>query len=663
MERIKGANHNESPNEQYDETASILDPNEIKFAGDVKEKIKFPNIKVDWDDESDFWDKRGIVLKWLAGVVNKDGSWKYNVSIPEEWQEQVNKQLEARKRNYENKKEERRKTIEWIKTSKNIDINLDDEYGIGRDFSELPEDQKNPIRQDKEMIVESLNPYIEKTNSMRRIEGLSSLAEETFRTFMFNYGNVITDSTVGIINKRMQTIVNAAYNNYPDDGEIRAVNDEYTKDDDRFFWEIYDKKPVLSTAIEVANFSGDDRIIDTYMDTIVKHPLLSMYAKIHPIDNRRVEAYIKNVVPLINKKDTEVQRLWDDHGRMLGFASVFFKGDRFRASDFCIHALTSEVNPTNIQELLLARRDVSADNYATYEQNREDAYELEGILISYRGFIHREAPGEHEILSRMLKFYDTRNNPEEHTKAEAKLREIYKIYGPESRDNYSLGDYMFNLDNYEREEEQRKGNGFGTGRKEMVVDALRRLVKNTEPKLLEKPEVEDEYLNDLIQNMYLNINKQTGEAYVDFKEVGKIVERMNEILKEHQGETGIKPSEVKTLAFVERIATFAMRGISEKDRQELPFDPDFKEICRFAELTSQSGEYNESNFESFWNIFRRIRDFGNKDELTEHFQMLSSRRLSQLRGLPEKTPFLKQKAAALWSGNLNNELLGLVDKK
>ena len=43
--------------------------------------------------------------------------------------------------------------------------------------------------------------------------------------------------------------------------------------------------------------------------------------------------------------------------------------------------------------------------------------------------------------------------------------------------------------------------------------------------------------------------------------------------------------------------------------------------------------------------------------------MLSSRRLSQLRGLPEKTPFLKQKAAALWSGNLNNELLGLVDKK
>lgn len=142
MERIKVANHSKSPNEQYDEAASVLNPSNIKFAGDVKEDIKFPDIKVDWNDESDFWDKRGIVLKWLASVVNKDGSWKYNVSIPEEWQEQVNKQLEARKRNYENKKEERRKTIEWIKTSKNIDINLDHEYGTGQYFSELPEEQK-----------------------------------------------------------------------------------------------------------------------------------------------------------------------------------------------------------------------------------------------------------------------------------------------------------------------------------------------------------------------------------------------------------------------------------------------------------------------------------------------------------------------------------------
>lgn len=118
MERIKVANHSESPNEQYDETASVLNPNNIKFAGDVKENIKFPDIKVDWNDESDFWDKRGIVLKWLAGVVNKDGSWKYNVSIPEEWQEQVNKQLEARKRNYENKKKKEEKLLNGLKHQK-----------------------------------------------------------------------------------------------------------------------------------------------------------------------------------------------------------------------------------------------------------------------------------------------------------------------------------------------------------------------------------------------------------------------------------------------------------------------------------------------------------------------------------------------------------------
>ena len=364
----------------------------------------------------------------------------------------------------------------------------------------------------------------------------------------------------------------------------------------------------------------------------------------------------------MTKKDPEAKRLWDNPLGVGGFASVFYKGDRFGASDFCIHALTSEIDPTNIQELLLAQRDVSSDNYATYEQNRNDAYELEGILIDYRGFIHREAPGEHEILAAMLKFYDTKDNSEKHAKAETELRAIHDKYGPNGY-NYLLGDGMFNLDNYEQEEEQRKINGSLTGRKEKVVDALRRLVKNTDPKLLEKPNVEDEQLNSLIQNTYLGIDKQSGKTYVEFKEVGKIVRRMNELLKERQGKTGIKPSEVKNIAFVERIATLAMRGINEKDRQELPFNPDFKEICRFAELTSQSSKYNEADFESFWNRFRWIKDFDDKDELTEHFQMLSGRRLSQLRGLPEKTPFLKREAEALWSGNLNNELLGLIDKR
>ena len=646
-------NEHETSSETTEEDSTIV----AEKTGD--KDIKFPDIEVDWNDRSDFWNKHDIMLEWLADVVNEDGSWKYdNVTIPKEWQKYVNQQLEARKRMYEECKEERNKTIEWIKTSKNIDINLEDEYGIGRYFSELPEEQKNPIRHDKDIIVESLSPSIEKTNSMERIESLSGLAKETFETFMLNYGNTITDSTVEIITKHMQIIANVAYDDYPDDGEIRADHDEYTENDKGFSGEIRKRKSDLSTAIEVANFSGDDRIIDTYMDTITKHPLLGRYAEVHPIDNRRVEAYIENVVPLIDKKDVEVQQLWDNPTMIGGFASVFLKGDRFGASDFCIHALTSEINPTTIQELLLARRDVSADDYTTYEQNRNDAYELQGTIISYRGFIHREAPGEHEILASMLKFYETKDNPEEHAKAEAELHAIHEKYS-----DYTLGDEMFDLKNYEKEEEQRKINGFPTGKKEKVVDALRRLVENTDPKILEKPKVEDAQLNDLIQNMHLDINKQSGKVYVDFKEVGKVVKRMNELLKEHQGKTGIKPSEIKVIAFIERVSTFAMRGISKKDRSELPFDSDFKEMCRFAELTSQSNKYDEVDFENFWNRFSRIKDFEDEAELMSHYQMLSSRRLAQLRNLPEKTPFLKKNADALWSGNLNDELLRLVDKR
>lgn len=656
MEEIKETNHDESPNQQYDEVASVLNPNDIKFAGDINDDIRFPDIEYNPDDE-EFYDKYQIVLEWLANNTNEDGSWKYGgIAIPKEWQEDISQQLEAKKDIYEERVERRNKTIEWMKYQKNVDFSLEDGWEIEKFYSKLSDEDKESIRGDKDRIVSSLDPFVEKTNSKKRIDSLHCLARGPFRVFISKYGDgIISDLTADIITKRIRIIASEASSRYLDDGEMRVDYDEYTEDDHEFSKVIDEGTEELSTAIEVADFSKDDQIINTYMDTVVKYPMLKKYARVHPIDSRRVKAYIENVAPMVDKKDPEVQRLWDNPG--WGFATVFYEGDRFGASDFCIHALTSKINPTNIQELLLARRDVSSESDAAYEQNRNDAYELEGTIIDYRGFIHREAPGEHEILSAMLKFYDTKDDPEEHTKAEVKLHEIYKIYGPGGH-NYALSDRMFDLSNYELDEQQRR-----TGRKEKVVDALRRLVENTDPKLLEKPAVKDEQLNDLIQNMYLGINKQSGEAYVDFKEVGKVVRRMNELLKECQGKTGIKPSEVKTIAFMERIATFAMRGISEKNRQELPFDPDFKEICRFAELTSQSDKYDEPDFENFWKKFSWIRDFDNKDEITEHFQMLSSRRLAQLRGLPEKTPFLKQRAEALWSGNLNNELLGLVDKR
>lgn len=664
MENLKGENHDDSSNQHYNEVANILNPNDIKFAGDTKEIVKFPDIEVDWNDKYDYFDKRDIVLEWLHNVVNEDGSWKYDgIIIPEEWQKDINEQLEARKRIFEEHEEQKNKTIDWIKNQKNIDFSIEDDWRMEEKYSRLSDEDKKKICSDKNEAIKTLDPFVEKTNSKERIDSLLALVKHSFETFISKYGDgIITDATTDIIIKHIQKIAREASVKYYDNGEIRADYDEYTEDDEEFSRVIEDGTKKLSTAIEVADFSKNDRIIDTYMDTVVNYPLLSRYAEVHPINNERVEAYIENVTPMVDKKDPEVQRLWDNQNKISGFASIPYKGDRFGASDFCIHALTSEINPTNVQELLLAHRDVFADNYATYEQNRNDAYELEGILIDYRGFIHREAPGEHEILSAMLKFYDTRNNPEEHEKAEVELRKIYEKYGPNGY-NYYLGDHMFDLDNYEQEEQQREGNGFRTGRKEKVVDALRRLVENTDPKILEKPKVEDVQLNGLIQNMHLDINKQSGEAYVDFKEVGKVVRRMNELLRERQGKTGIKPSEVKTVAFVERIATFAMRGISEKDRQELPFDPDFKEICRFAELTSQSDNYDESDFEDFWKKFSWIRDFDDKDEIAEHFKVLPGRRLAQLRGLPEKTPFLKRKAEALWSGNLNNELLGLVDRR
>lgn len=648
--------------DQHDDSISSEWQKMAKEAKNEKNN-KFPDVKV---NDGDIWrafDEQQIVLKWLADNTNEDGSWKIDdITIPEEWEEFIERQLEAKKEIFEESQKQRNETIEWIKTSKNIDVSLEDinDFDTKEKYSELSDEQKESVQRDKDKIVEAINPFLEGTNSASRIGSLISLVRTPLISFVSKYGDgIIADSTADIIAKQSYRIASDASETFPDDGELRVGSDEYTEDDDGFSKKVERGAKDLSDAIKVADLSKNDQAIDVYMDVVIKNDLLKQYAILHGIDDKRADAFFENVVPLIDKKDLEVSRLWSNPEYIqFSFANPFSNGTEFRAGDFCIHALTSEINPTNTQELLLALRDVSADTFAAYEQNRSDAFEIEGVLLQSRSFIHRESPGEHEILSSMLKFYNTKGNPEEHAIAKDKLRDVLDKYGLGCH-SYASGDYMFDLDNYEKVVGQRGSGGQLHNTKEKAVDALRRLVENTDPKILDKPKVSDTQLNDLIQNMYLSVNKQSGEAYVDFKEVGKIVRRMNELLKDRQGTTGIKPSEVKTLAFVERVATFAVRNINEKEKRELPFDSDFKEMCRFAELTSQNGEYDESDFESFWKKFEKINDFDDKNELAEHFKMLSQRRLSQLNGLTEKTPFLKRKADALWSGNLNDELLRL----
>ena len=246
------------------------------------------------------------MLKWLNDNTNEDGSWRYeNIDIPKPWQVYVDSELEYMRRFYEESKEIRKQTIEWIKTSKNIDISLEkeywsyshdgDDYDAKERYLELSDKYKEAIRQDKDKIVETINPFLKKTNSIKRISGLKSLAGKPLMAFISRYEKgTITDSTTDIVMKHVSEIANNAGSDYPDDGMIRVDDNEFTEGDMEFSKAVEQREAKnLSNAIKVADFSKDDRIIDVYMDTISKYPLLCIYANVHPIDNKRVEAFIK----------------------------------------------------------------------------------------------------------------------------------------------------------------------------------------------------------------------------------------------------------------------------------------------------------------------------------------------------------------------------------
>ena len=187
---------------------------------------------------------------------------------------------------------------------------------------------------------------------------------------------------------------------------------------------------------------------------------------------------------------------------------------------------------------------------------------------------------------------------------------------------------------------------------------------------MEAPKTKNEELNGLMGSISPTMNERTGEVLVDFDKVGTAVTKMNEILLQNKGKQGIYPSTVSAIAFLDKMSAHALRNASRKDLLELPFDPKFKEMVRFSQLTS-SMEYNENDFE---NKYRQIVDktseaYSNDDvdslKIVEGYQVLSQQILKNVQGLSKNYASKSVTArfsGAVWSGNLSDELIGLFDK-
>ena len=122
---------------------------------------------------------------------------------------------------------------------------------------------------------------------------------------------------------------------------------------------------------------------------------------------------------------------------------------------------------------------------------------------------------------------------------------------------------------------------------------------------------------------------------------------------------------ISAISYTEKMATHAMKHISDKDWHELPFDSHFKEFVRLQELIGSNDSYDERRFDGFYDglIREMSKDFESDDVARDTYGKLQQHILQNLRGLAAKynsNPNTAHRAGALWSGNLAHELIGLA---
>ncbi len=448
----------------------------------------------------------------------------------------------------------------------------------------------------------------------------------------------------------------------------------------------YNEMREVADSIEIAKQSGSDKYFaefyDYYMelknsdtDTLDNpkggnaHEKRSMifrsYCRNHGLNDETVDGFRESLFPAIDAGDPEMEPLLipsNSWGTSIG---------EYGIADFIVAAKVSRVTPRNTRDIMQINRLIPTGDYTKYEQNRRDAIALVGTFWTDRSFIHDERPGLNKLYTAMTDMYDAyKSNDGTYEEKRKKLQNyINEVNEHESFYQWAgfKGDLVLDIDNYDKKISRTVNDSMASEDYDMkAIDIIRRLRNNSEVSLLERPVTGNDELDKILSDIYIHPNKADGTVNVDFKETCQLVAKMNQILKDSQGKIGMQPSMVHALSFTEKVTTFAMRNLSKNDYKELPFDPGFKEIVRFLELTSSPSVYSESGFERFYQGF--INDCSkswNMDEEPDYSKTVMHE-MSNVANLAKqyrdegKSSYMID---SLWSGNLVHELIGLSDSK
>lgn len=409
--------------------------------------------------------------------------------------------------------------------------------------------------------------------------------------------------------------------------------------------------------MDYANELLSDKEKITKYDT--KFDVINTYVRNHGVDEKTINGFRDVIFPLLAQKDSEVSAI------LYGSNAYGVVEGQYGIADYTEECLLSTYDPGDIDKLIRIYHEIPTSDYKKFEQNRKDALRLQDTIIGGRDFIHDECVGVNEVLSAIKDYYDNRNS-EDSEKYKQKLEELEKKY------HFGVLPYALNFEKYEQPiEYMAEGSVADAGSPdERAIDILNRLVENTRPNLIQAPVTKYPELNNLMKNIVPLINEQTGEVRVDINEVGAAVTAINELILKNRDKQGIYPSTISAIAFLDKMSTYALRGVKSKEAKELVFDPDFKEIVRFSQLTSSVG-YNENDFEKKYNqVLGKVGEAYKEDEIedsvvAEGYRILSQNILQNMQSLGKKyasKSTTKRFSEAIWSGNLSDELIGLFQR-
>ena len=380
-----------------------------------------------------------------------------------------------------------------------------------------------------------------------------------------------------------------------------------------------------------------------------KADILRGYVRLHGVNETVLSGFQDIIFPLLEKGAPELQSILEG-GNAMGMGE-----GTYGIADFTEECLLTKNTPSAIDKLVRIYHEIPTSDYQKFEQNRRDAINLQGTIIGGRDFIHDERIGTNEVLSAIEQYYDHHNDEQ----ANACRTRLEKL---EAKYHFGILPNAFNLEAYEQPVDKSE--------KETAIEILRRLVKNTAPDLMECPVTEHPRLNELMKEIEPSIDGETGKVDIDIQAVGAAVEEINALLRSSQGKQGFYPSSISAISYLDKMSAYALRNCDKKELPELAFDPAFKEIIRFSQLTSSIG-YDETNFEAKYRKFTEQcgKAYGNDsidtDISREGYRILNQWILGNMNDLARSygsKKNTKRFSETVWSGNLSDELISMFER-